>query len=154
MDRGGLCYCRWCHSWAGDPEFVHGCASHEEQADKQHLSRACALVPASRFLSCLCSCPDFLHWWTMMQSLRKINPFYHSCFGPWFYHSNSNPNKVMLVRLSGCSFWHTWRHSLTAGSLILWRLLQYFCPPFFPQWLLYSKITYQVVTEDNLIYRI
>jgi hypothetical protein len=31
-----------------------------EQASKQHLSMASASAPASRFLPCLSSCPDFL----------------------------------------------------------------------------------------------
>lgn len=36
------------------------CASQEQQASKQHPSVASASVPASRFLPCLSSCPDFL----------------------------------------------------------------------------------------------
>ena len=35
-------------------------ASREDKASKQHLPMASASAPASRFLPCLCSCPDFL----------------------------------------------------------------------------------------------
>ena len=37
-----------------------GCVSYNEQASKEHPSMVSASAPASKFLPCLSSCPDFL----------------------------------------------------------------------------------------------
>jgi hypothetical protein len=41
-----------------------------------HPSMASASsAPASRFLPCLSSCPDFLWWWTVMWKRKLYKPF-------------------------------------------------------------------------------
>ena len=57
----GPAHCGWGHLWAGSPGFYKkaGWASHGEQASEEHPSMASASAPASRFLQCLSSCPDF-----------------------------------------------------------------------------------------------
>jgi len=69
--------CGWCHPWAGGPEFYKkaGRASHVKQGSKKHSSMASGSVPASRFLPCLYSCPDFLWWWTAVSKCKPNKPF-------------------------------------------------------------------------------
>jgi hypothetical protein len=63
----GPAHCEW-YRWPGGLGFYKkaGWANHGEQASKQHPSIASASAPASRFLLCLSSCPDFLWWWTVV----------------------------------------------------------------------------------------
>jgi hypothetical protein len=63
-----------------------GCAIHKEQSNKQHSSIASASVPASRFLPCLKSYPDFPQRWTETVLLFKM------LFGMMFSHSFRNSN--------------------------------------------------------------
>jgi hypothetical protein len=67
----------------------------EQAIGKKHPSMAFASAPASRFLLCLSSCPDFLQGRTMIWKCKpnKINPSLPVLFGHGvFHHSNRSPN--------------------------------------------------------------
>lgn len=72
--------------------FCVSAAPHEQAlrsktVSKQKTSMASALIPASRLLLCLNSCPDSLQWWILMnivESVSQINPVLPSCFWSWF----------------------------------------------------------------------
>jgi hypothetical protein len=74
---GGGGPCELCHPWAGSPGFYKKAnwATQGRQASKQHLSMASASAPASRFLPCVSSFPDFLWWWTAMWTCKLNKPF-------------------------------------------------------------------------------
>jgi hypothetical protein len=78
----GPAHCGWYHPWAGGPGCYNkaGWASHEEQASKQHPSIASVSAPASRFLSCLSSYPDFLLDRLKDESVSQIYPFLPNLF--------------------------------------------------------------------------
>ena len=100
----GPAYCGWCHPWTGGPGFCNkvGWASPEEPASKQHSSMASASAPVSRFLSCLCSCPEFLWWWNVTWKYKPDKPFPPpSCFDHVFLHSNRNPDCKTLGHRDG-----------------------------------------------------
>ena len=60
--------------------------SHGEQASKQHSSLASASAPASKFLPCFSSCPDFLQWWTTMWKYKSDKPFpFQLAFLSWCF---------------------------------------------------------------------
>ena len=46
---------------------------------------ASALSPASRFLPCLTSCPNFLHCWTIDVEVKPKITFLSSCFSSWYF---------------------------------------------------------------------
>ena len=52
-----------------------GWASYGKQASKQHPFMASASVPASMFLPCFSSCPDYLQWWTVLWKCKSKKPF-------------------------------------------------------------------------------
>lgn len=66
----------WCDLWAGHPRFCKklGCTRPRVQASK-HFSMASALAHASRFLSNLSSCTNFLWWWTVVWKHETNKPF-------------------------------------------------------------------------------
>ena len=63
--------------WWAFPEFYKTASwvNQRKQASKQHLSVAFVSAPASRFLPCLSSCPDFLQWWTVIWKCKVNKPF-------------------------------------------------------------------------------
>jgi hypothetical protein len=76
-DQGGKAHCGWCHPWAGSLGFYKKAswASQGKQASKQYPSVASVSTPASRFLPCVSSSPDFLWWWIAMWKSKVNKPF-------------------------------------------------------------------------------
>lgn len=69
-----------------------GCSRHREQASK-HFSMASASVHASRFLSNLSSCTDFLWWWAVIWKHKTNKPFSPLlALVMEFHHDYSKPN--------------------------------------------------------------
>ena len=71
-----LVHCGRCHPWAGSPGFYKKAswAIQGKQFSKQHPSMASALAPASKFLPCVSSSPDFGDE-QQYGSVSWINPF-------------------------------------------------------------------------------
>lgn len=65
---------------------------------------------ASRFLTCLSYCPDYLQWW----SFEPNDPFPPQiALAMVFHHSNSNPNKTK------CALMSVWSYKTLAKSFLL-----------------------------------
>jgi hypothetical protein len=99
----GQGYCGWWHPLAG------GVHVHREQACKQHPSMASASAPASRFLPCLSSCPDFLWWWPVMWKWKLNKAFIsHIALAMVFCYCHRNPNQYNI-------WWATQRSQVYLG---------------------------------------
>jgi hypothetical protein len=75
--KSGRAHYGLCHPWAGSPGFYKktSWASQRKQASKQHPSMASVSDPASKFLPCVNSSPDFPCWWTAAWNCKLNKPF-------------------------------------------------------------------------------
>ena len=109
-------HCGWDRHLHGGPRFYKklGWESHKEQASKQHSPVASASAPVSRFLYFLCSCPDFLPWWSVMWKYKPNKLFFPSYFGYDIAAIEALYNKFQLkihltnqlLNLLGCMLAH------------------------------------------------
>jgi hypothetical protein len=93
--RAGPAHCVWCHPWTGSLGFYKKAswASQGKPANKQHPSMASESAPASKFLTCLNSNPDFLWWWTAMWRCKLSKPFPPQLASQsWCLCRNRNPD--------------------------------------------------------------
>jgi hypothetical protein len=75
--KGEGAHSGWCHPWIGSPGFYKKAnwASQGQESTKQHPSMASASAPASKFLPCVSSSPDFHWWWTAVWKCQLNKPF-------------------------------------------------------------------------------
>jgi hypothetical protein len=75
--KGGMAHCGECHSWAGGLWFYKNAswASQGKQSSKPHPTMASASAPASKFLTCVSSCPDCLGDRRGMGKCKLNKPF-------------------------------------------------------------------------------
>lgn len=125
MDGEGPTHCRWCHPWASGLRFYKkgGWAGHRKRVSKDQSSMVSESASASRFLTCLSYCSDYLQWWTITWKFEPNDPSPPQiALVMVFQHSNSNPNHTHKKTCIGFSLeLQDPGHILPPKTLVLYK---------------------------------